>query len=152
MRLIFLVPLLIQHCLLFAQANNKIAETDSSITYKIKNDTTVITKPVASSHGVRYLEISQTSYYKGDLSKEINRLIVYPADAIKNKIEGVVKLHCRVDSTGKLYDPIILYSVYPSIDKEALRIIQFLPKFEPSKLTDGTAVGSVVRIDVPFQL
>ena len=67
--------------------------------------------------------------------------VKYPADAEKKKIEGRVIATFVVDKDGSITDAEIVRSVYPSLDAEALRVINAMPKWVP-----GRHRGSPVRV------
>lgn len=55
------------------------------------------------------------------LMKLIAKVVKYPKDAQKAKIEGKVHISFVVDQEGKMIEPKLIKKVYPSIDEEALR-------------------------------
>lgn len=54
----------------------------------------------------------------------LDKYLKYPKDAKKNKIEGDVILEFLVDLNGKVSNIKVIHSVYPSLDEEAIKIIQ----------------------------
>lgn len=82
---------------------------------------------------------------------EIEKNLVYPEDAKKNKIIGRVRIKCQIDENGKLTQPELLDFIYPTIDQEALRIVTlFSGKFLPLKM-NGQPVREVI-IPIDFTL
>lgn len=59
--------------------------------------------------------------------------IQYPEEARKNKIQGVVFVSFVVEADGLITRAKILRSVGEEIDKEALRVINSMPKWTPGK-------------------
>lgn len=57
----------------------------------------------------------------------------YPAIAIKNGIQGRVLVEFIVKATGEISDVALLKGVDPSLDKEALRIVQSMPPWNPAR-------------------
>ena len=61
----------------------------------------------------------------------------YPEDALKAKMEGRVVIQFTIDTKGKMNNPKVVSSVYPPLDKEALRIVETIGiayKWSPGKL------------------
>ena len=72
---------------------------------------------------------------EGDLElfRYINSKIRYPVIAQENGIEGRVFVKFIVNQDGSVGNAEIMRGVDPSLDKEALRVINSLPRFEPGK-------------------
>lgn len=56
----------------------------------------------------------------------------YPADAKNQNIEGRIIVQFVIGKNGTVEDAIITQSVFPSLDEEALRVIQSLPVMKPA--------------------
>ncbi len=71
----------------------------------------------------------------GDLAlrKYIANAIKYPVIAQENGIQGKVYVTFVVDKDGSVSDARIARGVDPSLDKEALRVVNALPKWKPGK-------------------
>jgi len=71
----------------------------------------------------------------GDLAlrKYIANAIKYPVIAQENGIQGKVYVNFVVNKDGSVTDAKIARGVDPSLDKEALRVINSLPKWKPGK-------------------
>ena len=69
----------------------------------------------------------------------------YPITCIENGIEGVVWLKFTVTRDGDIKDIIVVKSVVPQMDKEAIRVVQQMPKWEP-------AVWNKQFVDCDFNL
>jgi TonB family protein len=79
---------------------------------------------------------------------EIEKNLVYPEDAKKNKIIGRVRIKCQIDENGNLSQPELLDHIYPTIDQEALRIVTlFSGKFLPVKMNGQPVREVIVPID-----
>lgn len=59
--------------------------------------------------------------------------IKYPVIAQENGIQGKVYVTFVVDADGSISDARIARGVDPSLDKEALRVVNLLPKWKPGK-------------------
>lgn len=77
--------------------------------------------------------------------------VKYPADAEKKKIEGRVIATFVVDKDGSITDAEIVRSVYPSLDAEALRVINAMPKWIPGKQS-GKTVRVKYTVPLTFSL
>ena len=73
----------------------------------------------------------------GDPNREFARYIaknlVYPSIAAENGVYGMVVVQFVIDQNGNLTDPVILRSVDPALDAEALRVISTSPRWTPGK-------------------
>lgn len=67
------------------------------------------------------------------LRKYIANAIKYPVIAQENGIQGKVYVQFVVDKDGGISDARIARGVDPSLDKEALRVVNSLPKWKPGK-------------------
>ena len=67
------------------------------------------------------------------LRKYIAQAIKYPVIAQENGIQGKVYVNFVVNTDGSVTDAKIARGVDPSLDKEALRVINSLPKWKPGK-------------------
>lgn len=92
--------------------------------------------------------------YPGGMTKLLQFLgenIKYPQDAQKTKTEGRVVCQFVVEKDGSINDVKVLRKISPSLDNEAVRVIQSMPKWEP-----GTVKGEPVRcmytIPISFSL
>ena len=75
------------------------------------------------------------------LRKYIANAIKYPVIAQENGIQGKVYVQFVVDKDGGISDARIARGVDPSLDKEALRVVNALPKWKP-----GQQRGKPVRV------
>jgi TonB family protein len=74
---------------------------------------------------------------------------VYPEEARKNKIQGIVILEAKIDEAGRVFDVIVLKSV-PELDRSAVDgVRQWM--YEPL-LVGGKAVKAVFTVTVKFAL
>ena len=77
--------------------------------------------------------------------------VKYPEDAKKAGTEGLVVVQFEVDKDGSVINPSIARSLAPSIDAEAMRIVQLMPKWIPGK-KDGKAVKTEFKLPIKFAL
>ena len=81
----------------------------------------------------------------------IGRTIKYPADAIKDSIQGKVFVTFVVKADGTVGDAKIARGVHPLLDNEAIRVINSLPAWKPGK-QGGEAVSVSYTVPVQFVL
>lgn len=75
----------------------------------------------------------------------------YPADARQQKKQGTVYLSFVVNEDGRITDVKVLRSVFPSLDKEAVRIVSVMPNWKPG-MQNGKAVKCQFNFPVRFVL
>ena len=68
-----------------------------------------------------------------ELYKWIDNNVQYPAVARENGIEGRVILKFIVEKDGSLSYSTVIHSVHPMVDREALRVVRQMPKWNPGK-------------------
>ena len=68
-----------------------------------------------------------------ELYKWIDNNVQYPAVAWENGIEGRVILTFIVEKDGSLSDSTVIHSVHPMVDREALRLVGQMPKWNLGK-------------------
>ena len=86
------------------------------------------------------------------LNEYIQTHIQYPANALKNHVQGIVLVKCIVDKTSRISEPKVISSANHELDKEALRIAKSLSyHFLPGR-KDGKAVSTWYTLQVIFTL
>ena len=84
-------------------------------------------------------------------SKWVSTHLDYPEIAKENGVSGRVMVQFTVNPNGTVSDVKVLRGVDPSLDKEAVRVIQSSPKWTPGKQRDR-AVKVTYQFPVIFQL
>lgn len=87
----------------------------------------------------------------GECMKFINKNIQYPPEAIEKEIQGRVIVQMVITDEGDVTDAKVVRGVDPLLDKEALRVINLMPKWKPGKQR-GKAVNVKYTIPVMFRL
>lgn len=77
--------------------------------------------------------------------------IQYPQEAIEKNIQGRVYVKFVIEKDGTVSYAKIDKSVDPLLDKEALRVVRAMPKWEPAN-SKGKLVRSVNRLPINFTL
>lgn len=88
--------------------------------------------------------VEQMPEYPGGMQAMIEFLqtnMKYPEDAAKQKVEGRVMVQFVVEIDGSVSDVHVAKQVFPSLDAEAVRVVQAMPKWTP-----GKEKGRVVRV------
>jgi len=85
------------------------------------------------------------------LIETIVKTIIYPNDAIVNKIEGKVTVRFIITKEGKAVQPSIIKGLLPSLDAEVIKAISKLPKFVPGK-NSGVPVNVWYALPISFKL
>ena len=81
------------------------------------------------------------------LSKNIN----YPQAAADNGIQGRVIVKFVVEKDGSIGNVTVVKGVDKDLDKEAIRVVKKMPKWQPGK-NNGAAVRSYFNLPVTFKL
>ena len=85
------------------------------------------------------------------LMKYISDHVEYPAMAIERGIEGRVTVRFVVDKDGYVRDVTVIRGAHELLDREAVRVIQSLPRWNPGK-QNGVAVAVYYNVPVNFAL
>ena len=81
----------------------------------------------------------------------IAKSIKYPVVAQENGIQGRVTCSFVVNKDGSLVDAEVIRGIDPSLDKEALRVINTMPKWKPGKQR-GKPVRVKFTVPINFRL
>ncbi|MBR6878677.1 MAG: energy transducer TonB [Bacteroidales bacterium] len=87
---------------------------------------------------------------KSALLKYISDNLQYPKDAMEQKIEGTVRVWYEVDDNGNVVDSRIIQPLFPSCDKEALRLVSTLKYSRPKNM--HLRVKTSFTISIRFRL
>ncbi len=81
----------------------------------------------------------------------INNERRYPRSAYENAIEGRVLCSFIVEPDGKITNVEVVRGVDESLDREAMRVIQNMPRWEPGNI-GGDKVAVYCLLPIPFRL
>jgi protein TonB len=84
------------------------------------------------------------------MSQYLGKNVKYPVRAEENGISGVPVVQFTVETDGTLTDFLVVKSVDPDLDAEALRVAKSMPKWIPAKDKDGNAKKATSAIYVSF--
>ncbi len=73
----------------------------------------------------------------------------YPKIALENRIQGQVKVKFVISATGNVQDVKLSSGVDPSLDKEAIRLVESMPKWKPGSQR-GQNVEVAYEIPINF--
>ena len=103
---------------------------------------------------VYYMEVEKRPAYPGGyhgLQKDIEENLVYPEDAKKNGIQGIVVVSIVVDKEGQITKPKIILSPAHVLDSAALEVIPHLKPFTPGE-RHGEKVNVYYGVPIYFKL
>ena len=86
-----------------------------------------------------------------EFRKYIGQNLRYPEIAAENGISGRVIVQFAVNKVGQVVDAIVVRSVDPALDKEAIRVVMASPKWTPGKQR-GKAVKVLFTFPINFVL
>ena len=75
----------------------------------------------------------------------------YPPVVCTGGVEGRVLVKFVVDCKGNIVNPLVVRSVDPLLDREAIRLVKSMPKWIPGK-QNGEPVSVVCFVPVRFKL
>ena len=136
------------------------ASETEKVTSAVKSATEAGEKAVESSDpkkvftGKVYDLVDEMPSFPGgleELYKWIDNNVQYPAVARENGIEGRVILKFIVEKDGSLSDSTVIHSVHPMVDREALRLVGQMPKWNPGKRA-GIPVRVRCCLPIKFKL
>ena len=81
----------------------------------------------------------------------IEKNLHYPKECAEKEIQGRVIIALVVERNGTLTNIRVVKSVNPALDKEAMRIINLMPKWIPGRQSDKTVRVKYI-IPITFQL
>ena len=114
--------------------------------------------PIHASDTTKRVEIfgncDQMPQFRGGyaaLMKYLQDNVVYPPEAVKNKIQGRVVVEVLIDSLGYVGEVKVARFVHELLDAEAVRVVKTLPRFSPGRQL-GKAISVWHTLPVTFKL
>ena len=117
---------------------NSSIEKRPDMAYTTKSEKTAMPGAVA------YDVVEQMPEFPGgslEMMKYFASHIRYPKEAEEQEQQGRVIVQFIIDEEGRVANPHVVRGIAPSIDAEALRVVQEMPKWRP-----GRQQGKVVRV------
>lgn len=87
----------------------------------------------------------------GECLKFLMKNAKYPTISQENGVQGKVSVKFVIEKDGSIADPVVVRGVDPYLDKEALRVVKSMPKWEPGKQR-GKPVRVSYTVPVIFKL
>ena len=87
----------------------------------------------------------------GECMKWLGKNIKYPTISQENGVQGRVIVQFVINRDGSIVDAKVVRGVDPYLDKEALRVVNLMPKWTPGKQR-GKAVRCQFTLPVQFRL
>ena len=116
--------------------------------------TTARTQNTDTPCGKVYQVVEQMPQFPGGpaaMMKFIADSLRYPSVACENRIEGRVVVQFVVDCEGNIVNPLVVRSVDPLLDREAIRLVKLMPKWIPGK-QNGKPVCVIYNVPIRFKL
>lgn len=101
-----------------------------------------------------FVAVEQQAEFPGGqaaLMKWLSNNIRYPESAQQNDIQGRVVVKFVVEKDGSIGQATIAKGVDKDLDREAIRVVKKMPKWQPGK-NNGVAVRSYFNLPVTFRL
>lgn len=115
--------------------NIRVIHGDTVIISKTDAATTTVTnKQTGKVETFTYVEQMPQAPY--DVNAYLAKNLVYPEDAKQQGVSGKVIVKFIIRANGTIDSAYVARGIYPSIDKEALRLITGMPPWKPGILND----------------
>lgn len=101
-----------------------------------------------------YTYVEQMPEFPGGmaaLASFVQKQIHYPAEALRNEVEGKVFVRFVVETDGAVREAEVVKGIGAGCDEEALRVVQALPRFRPGK-QNGRTVPVFLTVPLAFTL
>lgn len=119
---------------------------------KVEAPKPVIEEPKPKDEPEKVFEaVEQPAAFKGNVNKWLSSHINYPPAAADAGVQGRVTVRFIVNKDGSVTDVIVLKGVDRDLDKEAVRAVKSMPKWQPGK-NNGVPVRSYFTLPVTFRL
>ena len=142
-----------------AAASPQVSETDpveqiKSVEGIVRVEPETSAEPQRNSVEPVYDAVEQQAVFPGGqaaLMRWISENLIYPVAAQENGVQGRVIVRFVIEKDGTVTNPVVVRSVDSDLDKEALRLVKKMPKWQPGKL-NGVVVRSNFYLPVTFKL
>ena len=115
---------------------------------------TAAAAPTVSKSSKVYEVVEEMPSFPGGkpaIAAYIAKTVKYPGPCLDNKIQGRVVCRFTVTKEGTVKDIVVIKSVDPLLDKEAIRVISLMPRWIPGK-HNGARVDAKYTLPVTFRL
>ena len=97
-----------------------------------------------------YDAVDTQAQFNGSVSSYIKKNMKYPAKAYMDGIKGTVIISFVVEKTGEVSNVQVARSAEPSLDREAVRLVKYMPLWSPA-IKNGRKVRSRTSVSVVFE-
>lgn len=131
--------------------------SDDADKFKAVQEAVVVKEPepeVVKKEEEIFVAVEQQAEFpggQGALMKWLANNVRYPESAQQNDIQGRVIVKFVVEKDGSIGNATIVKGVDRDLDREALRVVKKMPKWQPGK-NNGVAVRSYFNLPVVFKL
>ena len=138
-----------------AGKNDEIIEMEGMVEYNVSTNESYVFEPEEDEDrpGV-YSVVEQMPEFPGG-DKGFHQFIAdnvkYPAEAKEKGIRGIVYVNFIVEPDGSISDIRVLRGIGGGCDEEAVRVVEYMPKFKPG-IQNGEAVRVSYTVPVIFRL
>ncbi len=111
-------------------------------------------KPVEKNLDETFVIVEDVPHFPGGnqaLQEYLASNIHYPKEAEEEGISGTVWVRFTVEKSGKIKNVMLDKKLYPPLDKEALRVINSMPQWQPGS-QQGKAVPVELLLPVEFKI
>ena len=130
-------------------------EDDANLGVEIMDYVEEVQEEVVEEEAIPFALVEEKPKFQGGdantFSKWVSTHLDYPEIAKENGVSGRVMVQFTVNPNGTVSNVTVVRGVDPSLDKEAIRVIQSSPKWTPGKQRDR-AVKVTYLFPVIFQL
>lgn len=126
-------------------------ETYNGVPFK---EIVVVGKNEAPNEGKVFDLVEQMPQFPGGkekLNEYLSTHVQYPKEAMEKGIQGCITVAFVVNRDGSISDPKVVRSIDSALDKEALRVINSMPRWNPGK-QNGKNVRVNYTVPVYFRL
>ena len=131
--------------------------SDDDDKFKAVHEQVVVKEPepeVKHKEEEIFVAVEQQAEFPGGqaaLMKWLSQNVRYPETAQQNDVQGRVIVKFVVEKDGSIGTATILKGVDKDLDREALRVVKKMPRWQPGK-NNGVAVRSYFNLPVVFKL
>ena len=131
--------------------------SDDADKFKAVTEAVVVKEPepeVKPKEEEIFVAVEQPASFPGGdaaMMKWLSNNVRYPESAQQNDIQGRVIVKFVVEKDGSIGQATILKGVDKDLDREAIRVVKKMPKWQPGK-NNGVAVRSYFNLPVVFRL
>ena len=134
--------------------SNELKEQTESSETETTSRTALPEKEIREDGSTVYYVVEEMPNFPGGMGecmKFLSKNIKYPTEAMEKEIQGRVIVQFIVEKDGSITEAKVVRGVDPALDKEALRVINSMPKWTPGKQA-GEAVNVKYTVPIMFKI